>query len=307
MRSAALVPTPAAPATPPRAPAARVDLICLDVDGTLVGSAGVVPEPVWAAAARARAAGVRLCVCSGRPGFGQARELAARLDPRGWHVFQNGASVVDLASGQSRSTLLPPASAADLVRRARATGRVLELYTDHTYAVEARTPAAEEHARRHAALLGVPYAPRSYDALGAAPVRAQWLTTPAEAPAIQAEPHPGLTVAASTSPVMPETLFLNITAEGVDKGVAVRAVAAAYGVPLARVMMVGDGANDAPALRAVGLPVAMANAEREARDAAAYHVGHVDALGLLGAFALALGEDAGDAPAGRAHDGAAAR
>jgi Cof subfamily protein (haloacid dehalogenase superfamily) len=269
--------------------AGRVDLICLDVDGTLVGSAGVVPEPVWEAAARARAAGVRLCVCSGRPGFGQARDLARRLEPDGWHVFQNGASVMRPATGESRSTMLPPDPLAALVARARATGRLLEVYSDAAYTVEVADPAAERHARRHAALLGVPYLPRPFEALGAPAVRAQWLTTVAEAPAILAEPHPGLTVAASTSPVMPETTFLNITAAGVDKGVAVRAVAAAYGVDLARVMMVGDGANDVPALRAVGVSVAMANAEHEARAAAAHVVSHVDALGLLDAFALALG------------------
>jgi Cof subfamily protein (haloacid dehalogenase superfamily) len=285
----------AVPDVPARRPAASlsapaVDLVCLDVDGTLVGSAGSVPEPVWAAAARVRAAGVRLCVCSGRPGFGQARDLARRLDPDGWHVFQNGASVVHAGTGESRSTLLPRDGVDRLVARARATGRLLELYTDHEYAFEPPTPAAAEQARRHAALLGVPYAPRPFAALGGPPVRAQWLTTPAEGPGIQAEPHPGLAIAASTSPVMPDTLFLNITAAGADKGAAVRAVAAAYGVPLARVMMVGDGANDVPALRAVGVPVAMGNAEHAALDAAAHRVGHVDALGLVEAFALVLGD-----------------
>ena len=280
----------AATQAPATASGTRVDLICLDVDGTLIGSAGVVPEPVWTAVERARAAGVRLCVCSGRPGFGQARELARRLEPDGWHVFQNGASVVHVGTGASRSTALPAEGLASLIERARSTDRVLEVYSDRRYAVEPRTAAGEAHARRHAALLGVPYEPRAYDALGAPAVRAQWLTTAAAAVPIGAEPHPGLTVAASTSPVMPDTIFLNITAEGIDKGVAVRAVAAAYDIPLARVMMVGDGANDVAALRAVGVSVAMGNAEHEALDAAAHHVGHVDRLGLLQAFTLALDE-----------------
>ncbi len=289
LRRGAPVTAPSAPSSAPAAaPGAPVDLVCLDVDGTLVGSAGVVPEAVWPAVERLRAAGVRLCVCSGRPGFGQARALAERLDPDGWHVFQNGASVVHLGSGASRSTPLPGGAADELADRARATGRLLEVYTDLAYAVEAHSPAAGERAARHAALLGVPYEPRPVSALGGPAVRAQWLTTAPEAALIRAEPHAGLTVAASTSPVMPDTLFLNVTAEGVDKGAAVRAVAEAYGVPLARVMMVGDGANDVSALRAVGWAVAMGNAEHEALEAAAYRVGHVDGLGLVEALGLAL-------------------
>ncbi|HEU4628110.1 MAG TPA: Cof-type HAD-IIB family hydrolase [Gemmatimonadaceae bacterium] len=261
-----------------------VDLICIDVDGTLVGQSGEVRPRVWTALARARAAGVRLALCSGRPAFGKTRAWAERLDADGWHVFQNGASVLHLATGTSRSVALPPGAPAWLVERARRTGRLLELYSDTDYTVE----RDDHRARRHAALLGVPFAPRDLLSLQGVPVRAQWLVPHDEVPAVLAEPHDGLTLLASTSPVMPETTFVNVTAAGVDKAVAVRAVAAAYDVPLARVMMVGDGQNDVTALRAVGVPVAMANADPAVLAAARHVVGAVEADGLVEAVALAL-------------------
>ena len=261
-----------------------IGLICIDVDGTLVGSSGEVVPEVWEAAERVRARGVRLAICSGRPGFGTARADALRLDADGGHVFHTGASVVHVASGASRSRGLPPGAEQALVARARATGRTLELYTDAEYAVERDT----DRARRHADLLGIPFAPRALTSLPTPAVRAQWLVARDEADAVVAEPHEGLNYSPSVSPVMPDTTFVNITAAGVDKAVAVRAVAEAYGVPVERAMMVGDGANDATALRAVGFAVAMGNAEPEALEAASRVVGHVDDGGLIEAFELAL-------------------
>jgi Cof subfamily protein (haloacid dehalogenase superfamily) len=261
-----------------------IPVVFVDVDGTLVGSSGDVLPAVWAAADRLRAAGVRLVLCSGRPGFGKARAFAERLDPEGWHVFQNGASVMRPATGESRSRGLPPALAAWLVARAAETGRVLELYSDAEIAVERDT----DRARRHADLLGIPFQARPFASLDRPAVRAQWLVAREEADAVIAEPHAGLNYSPSVSPVMPDTTFVNITAEGVDKAVAVRAVAEAYGVPVERAMMVGDGANDATALRAVGFSVAMGNAEPEALAAASRVVGHVDDGGLIEAFELAL-------------------
>lgn len=270
------------------APRPGVALVCVDVDGTLVGSSGRVPAEVWPAAARLRAAGVRLALCSGRAAFGDARAYAARLDADGWHVFQNGASVVCLGDGASRSAPLPAGAVDALRARAVATGRLLELYDDAGYAVEPPNDVAAGLARRHAGLLGVPYAPRPYGALAGAPVRALWVVPLADEAAVLAEPHPGLTLGASTSPSMPDVAFINVTAAGVDKARAVRAVADAYALPMARVMMVGDGLNDVSALEAVGVPVAMGNAEPAARAAARHVVAAVDAGGLAAAFALAL-------------------
>lgn len=262
-----------------------IRLVCIDVDGTLVGSDGGVPEAVWEAAERVRAAGIRIAICSGRPGFGITRGFAERLDVEGWHSFQNGASVLHLPTGRSLSAPIPAETIAMLVTRAHATGRLLELYSDTDYAWE----GPPERARAHAGLLGVPFVARPFAGLQGTIVRAQWLISFAEAEAVLAEPHTGLEVSPSTSPVMRDTQFVNLTLAGVDKATAVRALAAEYGIPLSDVMFVGDGENDAPAMRVVGAPVAMANAEPVALAAATRVVRHVDEGGLVEALEAALG------------------
>jgi Cof subfamily protein (haloacid dehalogenase superfamily) len=262
-----------------------IQLICIDVDGTLVGTSGSVLPGVWAAAEQARAAGVRLAICSGRPAFGLARQYASRLDGDGWHVFQNGASVVSAATGQSMSKVMPPALVDMLVARARSTGHILELYTDTDYAVESDS----DRARRHASLLGIPFTGRPFASVAGQVVRAQWLLAQEDTAAVLAMPHPGLELSPSTSPIMPDTIFVNTTVEGVNKATAVRAVAEEYGISLDDVMFVGDGHNDLGAMRAVGVAVAMGNAETELHEVAAHRVSHVDEGGLIEALELALG------------------
>jgi hydroxymethylpyrimidine pyrophosphatase-like HAD family hydrolase len=190
-------------------------------------------------------------------------------------------------SGRSLSTSLPEGAAAMLIERARATGRILELYTDLEYAVESTSAIA----RKHAGLLGVPFTPRPLESLPGSLVRAQWLAQHEDEQQIATEAYPGLELSSSTSPVMPETLFVNITTAGVDKGRAVREVATAYGVPLESVMFVGDGNNDLGAMQTVGYPVGMANADAAVLALVRRVVGHVDAAGLAEALDLAAGAD----------------
>jgi len=281
-----------------------VGLVCIDVDGTLVGASGNVPSNVWAATDRALAAGIRLAVCSGRPAFGVTRTFAERLDATGWHIFQNGASVVQLPSFASRSASVAPEAVARMIQRARSTGRVLELYTDTEYAVESArstgrvlelytdteyaVESSSERARQHAALLGVPFVARAFESLTGPVVRALWLCDQSDAEETLREEHPGLELGPASSPAMPDTVFINTTAAGVNKAVSVKTVAAAYGVSLDRVMFVGDGQNDIGAMEAVGLSVAMGNAAPEVRAIARYQVADVDEGGLVEALDLAL-------------------
>jgi len=259
-----------------------IALIGIDVDGTLVGSSGQVPDIIWQLATEARAAGIHLALCSGRPAFGLAADYARRLDDDGWHIFQNGASVVNLATHESRSTPLPEGSVRGLISHARETGHVLELYGDDDYAVESEAAWAREHAD----LLGLPFKPRPYETLSPPLVRAQWLLAPEDARRVVAPP--GLEMADSSSPLMPGVRFIGLTRQGVSKGSAMREIAAAYRVDMRDVMYVGDSGNDLSALRVVGHPIAMGNADPEVIKAAQRTVGHVDAAGLADALRIAI-------------------
>ncbi len=259
-------------------------LVGVDVDGTLVGTDNRVREDVWAALEEARARGVRFALCTGRPAVGNALAYAQRLDPDGWHVFQNGASIVNVGSGESLSEPFPAGALPELLSRAHASGRLLEVYTDTGMAVSAPCQLAE----RHAALLGVAYDPQPPEALTGTPVRAQWVVPREEEKAVTAEPHAGLDLHPAGSPGMPDVMFISVTRAGINKGSALTRIAAKYGLDMDRTMMVGDGENDVAAMRVAGHPVAMGNADPPALAAARYVVGHVDAGGLREAVVLAL-------------------
>jgi hydroxymethylpyrimidine pyrophosphatase-like HAD family hydrolase len=285
-----------------------IRLIGIDVDGTMVGTGGIVHPDVWEAVKRASECGIHLALCSGRPAFGLALEYARRLEADGWHVFQNGASIVNLATTQSpplgipslaarspplgipslaarsRSVPIPVPWVKTLIERARETRETLELYSDTTFVAE----STSDWAREHAELLGVAFKPQPFESLTQPIVRAQWLLSLTRATQFTAMAHPGLEVAQSTSPLMPDTQFVGLTREGVTKGSAMRSLAEEYGVSLADVMYVGDSGNDLSALQIVGHPIAMGNADPAVIRAAKHTVDHVDRGGLARALEMAI-------------------
>ena len=67
-----------------------------------------------------------------------------------------------------------------------------------------------------------------------------------------------------------------------------RSIAEEYGVALQDVMYVGDAGNDLSALRIVGHPIAMGNADPAVIEAAKHTVDHVDRGGLAQALEMAV-------------------
>lgn len=260
-------------------------LVCIDVDGTLVGSAGQPTPVIWAAAAAAVARGQHLAICTARPPFAYTWGYAERLDPAGWHIFHNGAALVDTATKGARPRPLTAGQVDACIGSAHARDWVLELYDVFELAVDSDAPLAVDHA----GLLGVPHVRRTLAELAGPVVRAQFVVPIADAPAAIAAAPAGTEAHAATSPIMRGAAFVSVTSAGVSKAAAIVELAAMLGIDLADVMMVGDAGNDIAAMGVVGHPVAMGNADELTAAAARYRVGHVDHDGLAEALELSAG------------------
>lgn len=270
-----------------------VSLICLDVDGTLVGSAGEPTPALWESAGRARRRGQHLTLCTARLAAGPTRAWAERLDADGWHIFHTGAALWHPSTGEVDSTPLPPGALDACMGIAAERGWVLEAYTWDDYAVDADDPLAVGHAR----LLDLPFRRRPLDSLDGEVVRAQYVVDLAAADDAVACAPEGTIASAATSPAMPGAAFVSVTAAGVSKATGVIKVAAHVGVDMADVMMVGDGHNDIPAMEVVGWAVAMGNAGPDVIASARIVAGHVDADGAADIIDRSV--DLPDAPGAR--------
>ena len=262
-----------------------IPLVILDLDGTVIGSSGQVAPNIWEAAEQARDAGVKIAVCTGRPGLGVALRVARRLGPSVPHVFQSGAHMAFPDGETLMASSLREAAALQLVQHARAQGLVLELYTPNHLYVERRTTLSEAHA----AMIGVNALVRDLAEVvqGEPVVRAQWVLTPEQEAKAMALQVRDVQVSRATSPAQPDTLFISITRQGTSKGSAVTALCKHLRVPLAKVMAVGDSAGDLPMLELVGFPLVVGNAEPALLERYP-SVGSVEDGGVVEALAMAV-------------------
>ncbi|GIW24251.1 HAD family hydrolase [Meiothermus sp.] len=256
-----------------------IQLVLIDVDGTLFGPDGV-PQCAWEAAKRARAAGLHLSICTGRPGRGFALEYAQRLDPDGLHIFESGAVIVSGRGEVVQVSTLPRLTYTKLLEQSRLYQVPFEVYTaDGGFFRESEHPDL----LFHESMLGFGAEVCDLMELADRVIRVQFVWRPS--PAWQQARHrilqmPEVELHEATSPGMPGVGFSSVTAAGVSKRAAAEWVATQLGLDLSRCAMVGDGENDLELIRAARLGIAMGNAPESVKKAADRVVGSVDACGL---------------------------
>lgn len=82
------------------------------------------------------------------------------------------------------------------------------------------------------------------------------------------------------TPAYPDVDFINIIANDVSKGKALRALTSFMGISMDEVAAIGDGMNDIPLLTSSGLAIAMANAPDEVKAIADHVTLDVDHQGV---------------------------
>jgi len=243
----------------------RYAVLVADVDGTLVGEDKLVPPGVAAAVRTARERGVRVCLATGRM-WEATRPFAEAIGADPPAILYNGAVVYDfVADATLWASRLPPEVVPRLLpvlRRFRDTSPLVFVH-GRVYA-ERRTPQVDLYARRDR--LTVEIVPAFEQVLDETPVKLLIVGRHDELEALGRE-----TAAAGgalISQVFSQADYLEILPAGVSKGVALPILARALGVPLDRVVAVGDNHNDVTMLRAAGLGVAVEGAPAEVLAAA---------------------------------------
>ncbi|MFM9997062.1 MAG: HAD family hydrolase [Phycisphaerales bacterium] len=271
------------------------DLIAVDLDGTLLGPDGSVSAPNAASIAEARAAGVRVAICTGR-GLVECDPILKRVDQRDPVVVAGGSMT---ACPVNRSTLhrftLDPALVARATNRLLSHGHPVMVLKDpaatgYDYLMvvgEEEHPldpvtawwfeqmgvtvryvhhvTQDEHPE-HTVRLGVcglSGAMRSIEAdmLGAFGDSASMH----HFPAVVAPDH------AKRLPDGQTLHILEVFSAAASKWSAIRWLADREGIEPARIAAIGDQINDLPMIAGAGLGIAMDNAVARVKAAAKRH------------------------------------
>jgi Cof subfamily protein (haloacid dehalogenase superfamily) len=247
----------------------NVDLIAIDLDDTLLRADLSISEANKEALAKARDAGIRVVLASGRnihSMLAYAEDLGL-VGPSDFMICSNGAEIVHSASGRVLDERrLEPGLCREIAEAIEALGFSWQIYEEGMIHVNEPNPWALEDSR----ITGQPtiLVEDREEFFSRGIIK---FVVPGEAERISkllGELSAALVDRAIVLTSKP--YFLEVLPLGADKGSALVRLADMIGLQMARAMAIGDAMNDLGMLRAAGFGCAPANANAEVKAAALF-------------------------------------
>ncbi|MEX2673433.1 MAG: Cof-type HAD-IIB family hydrolase [Phycisphaeraceae bacterium] len=275
----------------------KYQLLALDLDGTLLGSDGKIPEANLRAVERARDAGMLVVLCTGR-GLVETRTVIDALSHEGPVVLAGGSLVTDPLTGHTlHRALIEPRLAMQVTEHlARLDHAVLILLdpdpSDHDYAIVNAhqlndntrwwfshinaslryMEKAREVDLHHALRVGVVASPKVMPSL-----QTSLLATFSERIFVQ---H----FMAVRNPEGEEVHVLEVFAEGVNKWSGLTWLAGEHDIDLGAIAAIGDHINDVSMVEAAACGIAMGNAVHAVKHVADHITETNDEAGVANAI-----------------------
>ncbi|WP_026873820.1 Cof-type HAD-IIB family hydrolase [Inquilinus limosus] len=250
-----------APETAKPAPAGRIALMVSDVDGTLVDPDKALAPATVAAVRRLREAGIGFAAVSSRP----PRGMAMLIEPLGLALplgAFNGGTIFRPDMTVLSALAVPEAAARTTVETLRRFGADIWVFADNQW-LTSNPDGPYVGRERHTVQFDPtivpdvePYLARAGKIVGSSADFDRLARCEAELQGL---------LAGTATARRSQRYYLDITHPEADKGHAVAQIAAAAGVALAEVAVIGDMANDVPMFRRAGLSIAMGNAIDEVK------------------------------------------
>jgi len=235
-----------------------IELVVSDLDGTFLADTETPSPLVSQAAAAIVAAGMRFAFATGRlpAGLPDLAPLVA-----GPHIVHNGAQVVEQSpTGHEATFALSAIEATQLAEICRRYDVYGEFYSDEGYYVTRLDPYAQGTWEE---MMGKPLGIISDEIIASTTLIKATVSDYTGVHVIDLMREIlaiGLAAEESTSPAMPDAVFVNATALGVSKGTTLRWLCERLGIPLSAVAAIGDGRNDSSMFAIVGTAIAMGSA-----------------------------------------------
>jgi len=259
--------SPQASDAPNVRPPARIRLVAIDVDGTLLTSDGTISRGVIHACRAAHRAGVTIIPATSRPPRGMTN-IMQMLDLSGPVITYNGALIWDPKTREPlyEETIEPTLAREliDAVRQARDDVLVAVEQGDAWY-----TDRLPNDTDGHGLLLTAPSVVQSMTEVLERPVTK--LNIVGSASSIEAVRHAlsePFWMTRRIAMFHTDPRFLQIVSPLVDKGIALQRIARTRHVDRTEIMAIGDASNDLGMIEWAGFGVAVSNASDAVRELA---------------------------------------